>query len=104
MISLPDVNVLLSLLAEGHTHHHAAWTWFEGCDRDSIAICRVTQMGLLRLLTNPKILPSGALPVDRAWDVANTFLADKRVFFDYDPPGVDAAWIDMMRNPAAGPN
>ena len=55
-ISLPDVNVLLALAAEGHTHHSSARDWFERQEDDSVAICRVTHMGLLRLLTNSKVL------------------------------------------------
>ena len=50
--SLPDVNVLLALSAEGHVHHKPARLWFYAQLTDSVAICRVTQMGLLRLLTN----------------------------------------------------
>ena len=66
MISLPDVNVLLALVAAGHTHHASAHGWFETQEPDSVGICRVTQMGLLRLLTNPKVLPSGVYPIGRA--------------------------------------
>jgi predicted nucleic acid-binding protein len=45
MTSLPDVNALLALVAEGHIHHAIAKAWFETCGVDSVAICRVTHMG-----------------------------------------------------------
>ena len=67
MTSLPDVNILLALVAAGHTHHALAREWFVARDADSIAVCRVTQMELLRLLTNPKVLPSG--PCSIPWQL-----------------------------------
>ena len=102
MISLPDVNILLALVAAGHTHHESARKWFEMQAPDTVAICRVTQMGLLRLLTNPKVLPAGVFSIERAWEIADEILADKRVFFELEPTGLDASWIGMMRHKAAG--
>ena len=99
--SLPDVNILLALVAEGHTHHESAREWFRAQGSDSVAICRVTQMGLLRLLTNPKVLSSGVCSIQRAWEVSNEILTDKRVFFDSEPPRIEAAWMAMMQHPAA---
>jgi toxin-antitoxin system PIN domain toxin len=104
MTSLPDVNLLLALVAAGHTHHAAAREWFETRESDSVAVCRVTQMGLLRLLTNPRVLPSGVYSIDRAWDIANEVLADRRVFFEYEPPELDGVWISLMRHKSAGSN
>jgi len=49
-ISLPDVNVWIALAAEGHVHHVPAREWFPAQPDASIAYCRITQMGLLRLL------------------------------------------------------
>jgi uncharacterized protein len=67
-----------------------------------VAICRVAQMGLLRLLTNPKVLGTGAQPIRRAWAVSNEVLTDKRVFFASEPAKLEAAWATMMDHPAAG--
>lgn len=104
MISLPDVNVLLALVAAGHTHHGIAREWFIAREADSVAISRVTQMGLLRLLTNPKVHLSGPYSIQRAWDVAGEILEDKRVFFEYEPPELEIAWKNMMKHPSAGPS
>ena len=102
MTSLPDVNVLLALAAAGHTHHTIARDWFVAREADSVGICRVTQMGLLRLLTNPKVLPYGPYSIRRARDVSNELLADKRVFFEHEPPELEAVWTGMMNHPTAG--
>ena len=91
-------------MAAGHTHHVAALKWFEARDDDSIAICRVTQMGLLRLLTNPKVLAGGAHSIHRAWDISNETLADRRVFFEYEPPDLQAVWSAIMKRPDAQPS
>lgn len=45
MRSLPDVNVLLALVAGGHIHHVIAREWFVAQEADSVTISRVTQMG-----------------------------------------------------------
>src|SRR5579859_3518467 len=56
IISLPDVNVRIALAAEGHVHHLPARDWFTAQSNASVAFCRITQMGLLRLLTNSKVM------------------------------------------------
>ena len=80
-ISLPDVNVLLALSAEGHIHHKPARSWFYGQIANSIVICRVTQMGLLRLLTNPKVLGRGVRSIRQAWDIQHALEADSPIIF-----------------------
>jgi uncharacterized protein len=53
-IKLADANVWLAVAFSDHGHHATARTWFEAQADDSCAICRVTQMALLRHLTNSK--------------------------------------------------
>jgi len=103
MTSLPDVNLLLALVAAGHIHHSAARHWFESRESHSVAVCRVTQMGLLRLLTNPRVLPSGTCSIEKAWNIVDEVLDDGRVFFESEPPGLDERWIEMMKHRSAGP-
>lgn len=68
-ISLPDVNVWLALAAEGHIHHASGLDWFSAQPDGSIAFCRVTQMGLLRLLTNSSAMGRGPRMVSQAREV-----------------------------------
>ena len=100
-ISLPDVNILLALSAEGHTHHVFARSWFAAQTDSTVAICRVTQMGLLRLLTNPKALASGVCSIREAWDIANEIRADRRIVFAQEPASLEQAWAGLMNHPAA---
>ena len=74
---LVDVGVWLAAIWGRHAHHPVAAGWFNR-QTDDMVFCRVTQMSLLRLLSNPAIgarrqkpqALDGRLP----WDVsANKF-------------------------------
>jgi hypothetical protein len=52
---LPDVNVLLALLWPRHQCHAAAHAWFAKSGHHAWASNVLTQLGVLRLLTNPAI-------------------------------------------------
>ena len=60
-ICLPDINVWIALASDRHLHHAPAIEWFLSLERSSAAFCRVTQMGFLRLISNPKYLRSEIL-------------------------------------------
>ena len=103
-ISLPDVNVLFALMTARHQHQPAALEWMSQCEPDSVAICRITQMGLLRLLTNPKALPEGAFTMTRAWQLINEALSDRRIFFAPEPDRIDVIWQSLSTMPGVGPS
>jgi toxin-antitoxin system PIN domain toxin len=52
---LLDVNVLIALFWSSQESHKAAQTWFAKTGHSSWATNAVTQVGLVRLLTNPAI-------------------------------------------------
>src|SRR5689334_20708288 len=52
---LPDVNVLLALMWPRHQSHAAAHRWFSGLGHTGWATNALTQLGVLRLLTNPAV-------------------------------------------------
>jgi uncharacterized protein len=56
LISLLDVNVLLSLAWSNHPHHNAAHAWFAQNAPAGWATCLLTQIGFLRLSLNPQIV------------------------------------------------
>jgi toxin-antitoxin system PIN domain toxin len=49
---LPDVNVLLALIWPRHLHYRAAQSWFDQSGHQGWATNPLTQLGVLRLLTN----------------------------------------------------
>ena len=65
---LPDVNVLLALVWPRHESHAAAHAWFAKSGRHAWATNVVTQLGVLRLLTNPT-LTQGSVSAATALDL-----------------------------------
>jgi toxin-antitoxin system PIN domain toxin len=55
MTHLADVNVLLALLWPRHQGHKAAHAWFAKSGTRGWATNPLTQLGVLRLLTNPAV-------------------------------------------------
>ena len=56
MIYLPDVNIWIALTSNRHVHHEIATEWLQGVDHDSVAFCRVSELGFLLLLTNSHVM------------------------------------------------
>ena len=103
-IFLPDVNVWLALMAEGHVHHVTARDWFATQPDCSVAFCRITQMALLRLLTNPHVMGRSPRTIVEAWEIFIELRRDRRVFFAPDQERVDATWRRLMTQPGIGPS
>ena len=103
MSDLPDINVWLALTYDGHVHHRPARAWFEDVGRRSAVFCRVTQMGLLRLLTHEAVMGSDTLSQRDAWAVYDTLCADDRVAFLVEPHDVEVFWRRMTAASRRGP-
>jgi predicted nucleic acid-binding protein len=71
IVSLPDVNIWIALAAEGHVHHVPAREFTSQPD-GSVAFCRITQMGLLRLLTNSNVMGRAPRTIGHAYLAAFT--------------------------------
>ena len=90
-MKLVDVGVWLAAVWGRHVHHRAAADWF-GNEVDDIVFCRVTQMGLLRLLSNPTIMGDDAIDRGQAWRIYDQLWADERVAWAAEPAELDAVW------------
>ena len=99
---LPDVNVWLALASSHHVHAGSAAAWLDGVTSGEAAFCRVTQMGLLRLLTDPKVMGAGVLNQPAAWQVYDRMRSDVRVGFAVEPPGLEKVWRAETRSARAG--
>lgn len=51
--ALLDINVLTALLWPAHEHHDAAHRWFSGGAGGRWATCPLTQLGFVRIVSNP---------------------------------------------------
>jgi toxin-antitoxin system PIN domain toxin len=104
MIYLADLNVWLALLLSHHVHNVAAFNWFVESSQDKVAFCRVTQMGLLRLLTNRHVMITNPLkPVD-AWKAFDHLVSLDGVIFAQEPRGLEEEWRKSAEYHSPGPN
>ncbi len=92
MGELPDANFWLALAWSGHVAHPVAKSWWEADSRRQIIFCRVTEMALLRLLTNRTILRDEAKTQAGAWQIYETLRRSPRVEFLGEPPGFNQQW------------
>lgn len=90
-MKLVDVGVWLAAVWGRHVHHPIAADWFDK-EPDEIAFCRVTQMGMLRLLCNPGIMGGDAIDRSQAWRIYDQLWADERVLWVDEPAELDAVW------------
>jgi toxin-antitoxin system PIN domain toxin len=103
MISLPDVNVWIALAIAEHVHHKAAQAWLD-TSQGPIIFCRVTQMGLLRILTNRQALGSDTLSPALAWGAFDAFLRNNRISMSEEPSGLDHHWRISTMHEKQGSN
>ncbi|HSN54791.1 MAG TPA: TA system VapC family ribonuclease toxin [Candidatus Sulfomarinibacteraceae bacterium] len=61
--ALPDVNVLLALAWPNHQFHRPARRWFAGHD-GAWCTCALTQLGFVRLSSNPAFTDQAKLPAE----------------------------------------
>lgn len=88
---LVDVGVWLAAVWGRHVHYPVASEWVNG-QTDDLVFCRVTQMGLLRLLSNPAIMGDDALDRSQAWRLFDQLWSDERVLWADEPDELDAVW------------
>jgi uncharacterized protein len=98
---LADVNVWIAIAHDAHIHHHHARDWFHSLDRDQAFFCRFTQMGLLRLLTNAKVMGTQARTQPAAWEIVDQFSRNGRVQYLDEPSGVTAAFRSLTHRKRA---
>jgi len=85
MPALCDINFLLAACYQRHTHHPAALEWLNAQDELSILICRNTQLGLLRLLSNTSVMGEDVCSLTQAWTIYDEIMMDERFDFSAEP-------------------
>ena len=88
---LVDVNVWLAATWGRHAHHRVARQWFDQ-QSDDLLLCRVTQMSLLRLISNRAILGEDAVTRSHAWQILDQLWSDNRVLWAEDPDHLEAVF------------
>jgi toxin-antitoxin system PIN domain toxin len=95
-MKLPDINVWLAGVWARHTQHDSGRRWFDE-ETDDLAVCRVTQMGLLRMVTNPAVTGPEVLSRRRAWEFFADLVADPRVRFLREPQNLESLWVAFSK-------
>ncbi len=94
----PDINVWVALTYEGHVHHVAAAAWFARLRADAtLAFCRFTQLGLLRLLTTQVVMGDEVMTQPKAWAAYDRWLQDPRVTFIDEPAEIEPLFRSLTR-------
>ena len=101
----PDINVWLALSYERHQHYSVAHAWFASLGDDTrICFCRLTQLGLLRLLTTDAVMGGAdkALNQAEAWRAYDRWLEDDRIFLVEEPVAIEIRFraFSQQRRPA----
>jgi toxin-antitoxin system PIN domain toxin len=95
MTYLPDVNVWLALAYSRHIHHVHARGWLDEVITDSVVFCRITELGLLRLLTNRSVMGEDVRSHREAWQVYDDLRADQRIHFNSETARFSAWWRSL---------
>lgn len=62
--ALLDINILTALLWPAHEHHDAAHRWFGGRAGAPWATCSLTQLGFVRIVSNPAFSRDALSPME----------------------------------------
>ncbi len=63
-VHLLDINVLIALAWPQHVHHGEAHAWFSKLGREAWSTCPITQLGFIRISSNPKVIRDAVSPRD----------------------------------------
>lgn len=100
--SFPDVNVWFALAVADHPHHRSAVAWWNE-ESSLTGFCRLTQVGLLRLLTTASAMGGQPLTNEEAWRVYDGFLSDSRVRVFPELPALEDVFRSLSKVRQASP-
>lgn len=99
---LVDVNIWLALVYDYHAHHELVLHWFETLPNQTALCCRIVQLALFRLLTNPSVMQSRVKAKSEAWRIWDQLLSDERVMFLAEPDDLEAEMRRLTKTQPAG--
>lgn len=90
------MNVWLALSVREHVHHRPALAWWHSGAGARCHFNRITMLGLIRLLTQPRVMGSGALDAAAALAVWQRWIALPEVALHPEPAGLDSAFASLV--------
>ncbi len=97
---LLDVNVWLALTYDQHTHHEKALSYWHKVQREPghrLWFCRITMLGLIRLLCQPVVMNDDVLKLSQAWETYARFLQLRTVSLISEPADLDQTMAAMIK-------
>jgi toxin-antitoxin system PIN domain toxin len=88
--ALLDLNILTALLWPAHEHHEAAHRWFAARGKGRWATCALTQLGFVRIVSNPSFSRDALSPAEAVALLAENLRHAGHEF-----------WADNVQVPAA---
>ena len=88
--ALLDINILTALLWPAHEHHEVAHAWFGGHADAPWATCSLTQLGFVRIVSNPAFSRDALSPVEALALLAENIAHPRHEF-----------WTDSLQVPTA---
>jgi uncharacterized protein len=95
---LLDVNVLLALAWPNHQHHQVATRWFERVRRKGWATCAITELGFVRISSNPSFTEEAKSPLEASQLLQKLCQVTKHRFLSCESPPSEllAAWRQTL--------
>jgi toxin-antitoxin system PIN domain toxin len=88
--NLLDLNVLIALADQRHSHHQIARVWFASLGKNSWGICPLTEAGFLRVTTGPAFRPG-----PHTFERAVAILQSLKNLPGYGYWGIEESWVDL---------
>ena len=86
----PDLNVWIALSLRAHEHNGVAWEWYRSLrSEEELAFCRLSQLGLLRLLTTQGVAKHETLTQIQAWAVYDGWIKNGGATYIEEPFGIE---------------
>lgn len=102
-LSFPDTNVWVALAYRDHVHRGRALAWWNGDNSVAIGFCRLTQLGLLRMITTERVMNGQPLTMPEAWVAYDRFFVDRRVAFWAEPDDLQGEFRKQASLKSASP-
>jgi hypothetical protein len=85
-------------------HFRPAWAWYKNLPPGTVLLfCRITQLGLLRLLTTQSVMGQGTLTQAQAWEAYDRLLTTGGAKFIDEPAGMESVFRSLSGSQQASP-
>lgn len=102
-LTFPDINVWLAVLTADHSRRKQAQDWWRQDQSDGLAFVRLTQIGVLRLLTTSGVMNGRLLTMAEAWSAYDRLFEDERVVFLDEPQGLEVIFRRFTQSTLSSP-